>query len=292
MPTANRAAEHSGPSHHGDVWSSYRRALLARSWSGLLIGFAGALLVGIWLRSVFPDLAGTDTYAYWIVDPTDPYSSVFPQRGTFLYSPAMAMLMAPLGLLPWEVVAAGWLVVQALVLAALLGPLGAIVAMSVIVGVDLLYGNVAIFMMAVTVVGFRWPALWALPVLAKVTPVVGLVWFAARSEWRNLGIALGTLGVLSLVSLVYAPQAWFDWIRLLIDMSAVPSGIAPLWIRWPLAALLTVWGARTNRKWVVPIAVAVSFGHPWPSTYTVAFGAIALFRHDLTGSGGSSESHI
>ena len=202
----------------------------------------------------------------------------------------MAMLMAPLGSLPWEVVQAGWLVVQALVLAAVLGPLGAIVAMSIIVGTDLLYGNVAIFIMAVTVVGFRWPALWALPILAKVTPVVGLVWFAARCEWRNLGIALATVGVLSIASFVYAPQAWFDWARLLIDMSAVPSGLAPLWIRWPLAALLTVWGARTDRTWVVPIAVAISFGHSWPSTFTVAFGAIALMRHELTRSDGGGES--
>ena len=46
---------------------------------------------------------------------------------------------------------------------------------------------------AVIVAGFRWPALWAIPLLTKVTPGgIGLLWFAARGEWRHLGIALAS----------------------------------------------------------------------------------------------------
>ena len=41
------------------------------------------------------------------------------------------------------------------------------------------------------VLGFRWPFTWAFVLLTKVTPGVGLLWFAVRREWRSLAIALG-----------------------------------------------------------------------------------------------------
>lgn len=260
-----------------------RRALLAPSRVGLAIGFLGTLAVGLALRYRFPDLAGTDTFAYWIVDPADPYSSpTFPERGTFLYSPAMALIMAPLGALPWAVVAWLWLAAQAAVLSWSLGAMSVMVAMSIVVAPDLLYGNVAIFILAISAFGSRWPALWALPILAKGTPVVGLVWFLARGEYRKLAIAVFTTVALVAVSLVYAPTAWLDWIGVLASAAAVPdASFAPLWVRWPLAAVLTAWAARTDRPWLVPIAVAVSFGHGWLSTYTVALGAVTVARPAL-----------
>jgi len=35
-------------------------------------------------------------------------------------------------------------------------------------------------------VGFRYPAAWALVLITKVTPGIGLVWFAVRREWCPL----------------------------------------------------------------------------------------------------------
>ena len=46
-------------------------------------------------------------------------------------------------------------------------------------------GNIHLLLGAVIVAGFRWPWLWALPLLTKVTPGVGLLWFALRREWRT-----------------------------------------------------------------------------------------------------------
>ena len=43
-------------------------------------------------------------------------------------------------------------------------------------------------------VGLGWPAAWALPLLPKVTPGIGVVWFLVRREWRSLAIAVG-LGI-------------------------------------------------------------------------------------------------
>ena len=60
-------------------------------------------------------------------------------------------------------------------------------------------------------VGFRYPAAWSLILLTKVTPGIGLLWFAVRREWRSLAIALGATAVIAAVSLAIDPRAWFEW---------------------------------------------------------------------------------
>ena len=49
------------------------------------------------------------------------------------------------------------------------------------------------FIAAAIVIGFRWPAAWSLVLLTKITPGIGLLWFAVRREWRSLAIALGAV---------------------------------------------------------------------------------------------------
>jgi len=48
--------------------------------------------------------------------------------------------------------------------------------------------------------------------LTKVTPGVGLVWFAVRREWRSLAIAATATAVVVAVSAAVAPGAWAGWI--------------------------------------------------------------------------------
>ena len=69
-------------------------------------------------------------------------------------------------------------------------------------------GNVHLLLALAIVLGFRWPAAWAFVLLTKITPGIGLLWFAVRREWRSLAIALGaTAGRSSLAGLLVAPQA-------------------------------------------------------------------------------------
>ena len=68
-------------------------------------------------------------------------------------------------------------------------------------------------MAAAIALGFRYPVAWSFILLTKVTPGIGLVWFAARREWRHLAIALGFTGALVAVSLVLEPQLWVDWLE-------------------------------------------------------------------------------
>ena len=74
-------------------------------------------------------------------------------------------------------------------------------------------GNPQILIAAVCVVGFRWPALWAFPILTKLAPGIGLLWFLVRREWRQLGIALGVTGVIVALSILAGPQDWVDFLR-------------------------------------------------------------------------------
>jgi hypothetical protein len=75
-----------------------------------------------------------------------------------------------------------------------------------------LAGGLHLLIAAAIVLDFRWPATWAFVILTKVTPGVGLVWFAVRREWRRLAIALGVTAALVLISLVIDPALWRAWL--------------------------------------------------------------------------------
>lgn len=47
---------------------------------------------------------------------------------------------------------------------------------------DVVRGNIHTLLAIATVLGFRHPAAWTAVLLTKVTPGVGLVWFAVRRE--------------------------------------------------------------------------------------------------------------
>jgi hypothetical protein len=80
--------------------------------------------------------------------------------------------------------------------------------------------------------------------------------------------------VISAVSFVVAPGAWFDWVKFLTTSQDMGAGandwyaflFPPLWLRVMVAALIVVWGARTDRRWVVPVATMVAMPIIWVTT--------------------------
>ena len=80
------------------------------------------------------------------------------------------------------------------------------------VAIELYYGNVNLLIALALVVGMTRPWAWTFVLLTKPTCGVGLLWFAARREWRQLGIALGVTLVIVATSLLVLPGAWRDWI--------------------------------------------------------------------------------
>ena len=116
--------------------------------------------------------------------------------------------------------------------------------------------------------------------LTKVTPGIGLLWFVVRREWRELGIALGATVLIVATSAIFMPRAWLDWFNLLIGLAgrdgtwaAVPI---PFLVRMPAAIAVVVWGARTNRRWTVPVAGMLALPALWYGGLTMLLAVIAL----------------
>jgi hypothetical protein len=143
-------------------------------------------------------------------------------------------------------------------------------------------GNIELLVAVAMVLGFRWPATWSFVLLTKITPGVGLLWFAIRREWRSLAIALGATVAVIAVSAALQPDAWQRWPQVLIanagkngTWAAVP---VPFAVRFPLAVALIVWGARTDRRWVVPVGGMLALPALWYGGLSIMLATLPLLR--------------
>lgn len=220
---------------------------------------------------------GLDLYAYWAADLDHLYAGAeIGQTGAFLYSPAFAQAFAPLRLLPFELVYALWLIL-CLGLLAWMRVLWFIAIPPVIA--DIYFGNIHVLYAAVIVAGFAAPGLWALPWLTKVTPGIGSLWFAFTGQFRSFAVAIGTTAVIVLVSFALAPDLWADWVASLVGNVGRPTGMradaVPLIVRLVVAIAVLVWGARTNRRWTIPVAVFLASPTIWPGSVAVLAAAFS-----------------
>lgn len=230
---------------------------------------------------------GFDALSYWIYSIDDPYRITHGTMGSFVYSPVAARLFQADSLLPWWQFL--WLWLGALVAtAAWLGGRRWWLAVFAFppVALELYHGNVHLLIAAAIALGFRYPAAWAFVLVTKVTPGVGLIWFAVRREWRNLAIALGVTAVLVAVSLVVDFGLWQQWLdkELLVSLRQPPNQPQipiPLLLRLPAAAILVAWGGLTNRKWTVPLGAAIAMPVLWVAAFAVLAALPALGRREL-----------
>jgi hypothetical protein len=250
------------------------------------------LIIAGWLATAFTLVVvvyfgrslGYDAFSYWSIDFADLYGRAMSSNfalGAFRYAPPIAFLLAPLTVLPWWVFLVVW---EAIMLAILfwLGGRWALVLLALPpVALELYHGNVHLLIAAAIALGFRYPWTWAFVILTKVTPGVGLLWFAVRREWRSLAIALGVTFAISVVTAVLAPNYWREWIDALLSNINEPQYFsvppaAP--IRLPIAAVLVIWGARTDRPWTVAVAATLGLPIIWPHGLVVALAAIPFLR--------------
>jgi hypothetical protein len=247
---------------------------------------AGALIVVVTLTAepFQPDSYGPghDARAYWAVPLDGPYvPGSVGQESAYLYSPAFLQAIAPLRLLPWTPFLVVWTLLLLGTLAWLSGPLlfGPLVILAF---PELWGGNITILLAAAIVLGFRAAGSWALPLLTKVTPGLGLLWFAARREWRSSGVAALVTGAMVAVSFALSPDAWRDWIALLwssTGSSTVPGSVpVPLILRLPVAAAVITWAARTSRPWALPVGVLLAMPVIWWGSFALLAASVALRR--------------
>jgi hypothetical protein len=230
-------------------------------------------------------VSAQDARSYYGLDMDNLYAgrSNWNAVGAYPYSPAFAQLVWPVNLLPWPLFVAAW---TALLLGAvflLTGPQLALVGVFV-AAMEVAGGNVSLLLTLAIVAGFRWPATWSLVLLTKITPGVGLLWFAFRREWRPFLIAIGATGAIAAVSFLIAPGLWRDWIQLLMSnvgksgtWAAIP---VPLLYRLPAAVLLIAWGAPRNQRWVVPVGAMLALPALWYGSFAMVLGVIPLTTED------------
>lgn len=245
---------------------------------------AGGVFVLFRLFNIDPwTLHILDLHVYWVTRAGVTYAGQNPFLiGSYLYSPVFAQFIGPLTAFPWPVFAASWTILSLGVIAWLVGRWSLPVLFSIVVALELYLGQIDILIAAAIVVGFRYPVAWAFPILTKVAPGIGLLWFLVRREWRNLAIAIvATVGIAA-ISTITTPDAWRGWLDLIrrsvVDRQTVDGsylGIA-LWLRIPVAVALIVWGARTNRFWTVPVAVVLAMPILWINVFTILIAVIPL----------------
>ena len=225
---------------------------------------------------------GLDAHAYWSVNAAEPYQLAVGQPDAFLYAPPFAFVFGLLRMLPWEVFRGLWLalcVVAVIWLAREWTPL--VLALPPVFN-ELFYGNLNLLLAVAIVLGFRRPAAWAFILLTKVTPGVGILWFAVRREWWKLAIALGVTAVIVDASFLLAPEAWVDWIQALSTNSSAPLSATaypiPLAPRLALAVVIVVWAALSRRRWLMPIAVLLAMPVIWSAGLSILVALIPLLR--------------
>jgi hypothetical protein len=253
-----------------------RDGLIISGW--LATGFALIIVTSI-VHSV-----GYDAYSYWSIDFADLYDRALGSNfavGAFRYAPPIAFLFGPFGALPWWLFLWLW---EALMLAlvAWLGGRWALVLLALPpVALELYHGNVHLLIAAAIVLGLRYPAAWSFVLLTKVTPGIGLLWFAVRREWRSLAIALGATAAVSAAAFVVAPHYWREWLDSILSNLNEPQFYSvppPAPIRLPIAALIVIWGARTDRPWTVAVAATLGLPIIWPHGLCVLAAAIPFLR--------------
>ena len=255
-----------------------RRLPLIIAIGAIAFGWIGLNLAGIYFR---------DAMAYWRPDLDDLYGGrQVGVMSTYLYSPAFAQLMWPFGLLPWPAFAAFW---SGLSLAALVWMVGPYVAallffvpFSPVVD-EISTGNIHILLGAAIVIGFRWPAAWALPLLTKISPGIGILWFAGARRWRALIIGVVATLAIAAISFLTIPNGWLEWIETLRRSSELPvTEVAvipgPLWLRVGVAGVLAVAGGAMGKRWLAPVAAAIALPIPWSSGMSLLVASLALTR--------------
>jgi len=252
----------------------------------LAIVFVALRLFGIkpWADSV-------DAYAYWSTRDGNFYDLATTGRiGAYLYSPAFAQMLTPLVWLPLTVFVAMWTALNSVTLWFLLRRWALPALLFLPITFELISGNVHLLYAAAIVIGFRWPAAWALMLL---TPGIGIAWFLVRREWRRAAIAVGFTAGIAVISYALDPAQWARWLDLLRTEATGAAGASFATVGWYLpvallprlvvAAVIVAYAGLTDRRWLIPIAVVLAMPVVWLNSLAVLVACIPLKQAFKTG---------
>jgi hypothetical protein len=223
---------------------------------------------------------GWDAHAYYASWTGGLYEELPGTRDAYNYSPLFAQAIWPLTLLPWPVFCAFFVGGAAAGVLWLARPLPVVLAVGLWLFClpEILSGNIFWLLAVMAVIGFNRGSPWCVVAFTKVLPCLGPIWFLVRREWRYLAGFAAASASLLLVSFAISPGEWLSWVAFLRDSAGDASGKVyvtpfavafPLSVRFPCAIVLTLYAARTDRRWLVPVAMLLA-------SPVVGWGSFAL----------------
>jgi hypothetical protein len=257
-------------SPRGDQWPVPAGAAFAEKFPL----FMKAALFGLWSLSVLvivqmvrsvmaePRVYGQDSHAYWLAAQAElVYSRPAGMLDAYLYSPVFLTLIKPLTWLPWPVFLAAWTLLLLAIVVWLVRPLSRrwAIPLAVCCLPEVLVSNIFLLLALAAVVGMRWPAAWAFPILTKVTMGVGMLWYAARGEWWSLIKGIGVTVLIVSVAYAVDPPSWQAWLHFLFsNRDGTKDGLPLFVLRCLGAVVLVVVGARLNWAWLLAPAMLLA----------------------------------
>lgn len=235
-------------------WTPGRAALTAAAVLGAVL--LAVIVTTSWAKP-------NDSLAYWLAgqrlaagqpiyvsgeDAFAPYA--------YHYVPVVAQVIAPFTLFVPTIV---YIVVyRALELAAtwdLAGrrmlPMLALIAF-IAVAVELSVENVHLFMALGIVLGLaRWPWLFAIGAIVKISPGLGIVYLVLRRRWRDALIATMVGAVIVVISFAIDPALWLEWFDTVVGRVGVTGNSlipVPYVVRAAAGLALTVAGGYLGRR--------------------------------------------
>ena len=255
-----------------------------------LLAAIGASVLAVIIATFW--MEGGDNLAYWIAgnrlvtgQPIYPPAEIAFEPFAYHYPPPLAQILGPITLVVPAVAFAA--IYRGLMLLALwdLAGRSMLKMLALLAFVPVAYAlrieNVELFMAIGVVLALRrWPWLFTIGALIKVSPGLGLVYLALRRRWRDLWLSVLVGAVILGVSLALAPDLWRAWLDAItgradmVGNSVIP---VPYSVRaiagFVLAIVAGLIGRRTGELLLV---VAITIANPGLSLQGFAVLAAAI----------------
>jgi hypothetical protein len=239
-------------------------------WAVLVAFYLFLGLLGAWYLSDTTQ-AGADLATYqragealWTTG--DPYaaSASVPEDYRYRYPPLLAMVIPVLGWPPlWYTIIAIATVVPMVVGYRVSGPAG-LLPVALLIGAwgqQLINGNVQAVVVALLAIvpltrGVGAIGL-AVATMLKIHPVLAIVWYAGRKEWRLLGWYAAAMAVLTLIQLPWLPEMVDFYLNDPLATETIPGmslralGVWPWIIGTAAVGVAAFWFARTRYGWLL-----------------------------------------
>jgi hypothetical protein len=251
--------------------------------------FVGFQMVGAANGNPF---AAYDVHAYWLAGGSDhPYAGTIASGFDdsvnlykYRYPPPLAQVFSILHLIPFPIVAGLWIGLLYAIVLVLGGKWAPLVLLFPPTLAELYLGNVNLLIALAIVLGFRRPAAWSVVFLTKMTPGIGVLWFAFRREWRSFVVALGATAAIVAASFALAPQLWREFLDAMTVQAGAAIDVPPaaiqisLPIRLVVAVIVLAYGARTSRAWLVPVAATIAAPALWWNVFVILVACVPLLE--------------